>query len=157
MARTTDYKKKYLQSVDDYLSSRQDSEENFLIKVTSKGTKEYIPKLVVKLPTIEGFAEFIGVSRKTVYNWAKADTYFAQGLERIKNEQLRRLVDEGLANNYNPTIAKLILSHNHGMKERWDGTSDDEPLTHFNDEQIDKIAQRIAGRKGTNGDTPSQK
>ena len=39
---------------------------------------------------------------------------------KIKQEQKERLADNGLAGKYNPTIAKLILSANHDMREKVD-------------------------------------
>jgi hypothetical protein len=109
----------------------------------------------VKLPTIEGLAIYLGVARKTLYSWEKEYPIFAAALDRVRAEQLQRLIDSGLSGDYNPVIAKLMLSHNHGMREKSDITSDDKPLNTFSDDQIDRIADRIASRKGSNGDTPS--
>lgn len=122
------YNPKYVAKVDAYLKTRRDSEVE-VVKATGKN--EYVAyeqKLKVKLPTIEGFAMYLGVSRKSLYNWADNHKDFAAALEKIKFEQLQRLIDCGLEGSYNPTIAKLILSSNHDMKEKSDITSDDKPL-----------------------------
>jgi hypothetical protein len=74
--------------------------------------------LRVNLPTIEGFARFIGVNKTTLYEWDKKYPDFSNSLDKIRIEQQTRLINEGLAGNYNPTIAKLILSSNHGMREK---------------------------------------
>lgn len=156
MTTRSQYKPEYIDKIDEYLKLREDSVRKILVKTTSRGSKEYAEKLIVKLPTIEGFAEFLGVARKTLYNWADENPEFDAGLEKIKNEQLQRLIDEGLGNNYNSTIAKLMLSHNHGMREGIDATSKGEKINNFTNEQIDRIAERISRGKGNDGDTPSE-
>lgn len=161
MARTkgtTKYDPSYLKKIDNYLKTRRDRRRK-LIKQERDGDKPYAIYdygVKVKLPTIEGFADYLGVARKTLYNWEKENIEFRHGLERIRNEQLQRLINEGLAGNYNPTIAKLMLSSNHGMRERLDATSDDEPLSNFSDEQIDRIADRIVKRRTEDGDQSSK-
>lgn len=72
----------------------------------------------VKLPTISGFARKIGFNETTMYEWAKTDTQFSKSLGEIKAEQKDRLLNKGLSGKYNSTIAKLVLSANHGMVEK---------------------------------------
>lgn len=157
MARPTSYKREYLDKINEYLDEHTDTTKKVLIKISSKGSKEYIEKLIVDLPTIEGFSEYIGVARKTIYNWKNDHKDFAEELEKIETTQLTRLINNGLSGAYNSAIAKLVLSANHGMKERWDGTSDDKPLNTFTDDQVDKIAERVYRRKGSASSTPSRK
>ena len=75
------------------------------------------------LPTIEDFVDHLGVAESTVYLWAKKHGEFSEALERIKRAQKRMLINMGLSGQYNATIAKLILSSNHGMCERKDITT----------------------------------
>lgn len=118
MARPEEYKKEYITKVDEYLLQNQDEE----VRAVKSA------KLKVKLPTIEGFALFIGVSKKSLYNWEEKYPEFLHALEKIRTEQHNRLINMGLSGDYNSTIAKLILSSNHNMREKADITSDDEPL-----------------------------
>ena len=74
----------------------------------------------VRLPTAEGLSIYIGVNVDTLYEWSKNHQEFSDSFASMVAEQKKRLIQEGLANNYNPTIAKLILSSNHGMRERTD-------------------------------------
>jgi predicted DNA-binding protein YlxM (UPF0122 family) len=107
-------------------------------KFTKKAI-EYLEKykeLDEKVPSIEGFAEFIEVSKKTIYNWCKekenseliASDKFLHALERIKTKQGRILQNSGLDGTFNSTITKLMLSANHDMREKSDVTTDDKPM-----------------------------
>lgn len=129
--RPTKYKPIYIKQVDEYLVSRQDEEVQVVKQAnTEKGYEMYETKVKVRLPTIEGFARFIGVNKTTLYEWEKDHPLFSNALEKIRQEQQERLLDNGLSGDYNSTIAKLILSSNHGMREKseTDITSGGKPL-----------------------------
>ena len=81
-------------------------------------------KLKVKLPTVEGLSIYLGVTRSTVYLWAETHKEFSDTLEHLKAKQAEMLISQGLANNDSSTIAKLMLSSNHGMREKSDVTTD---------------------------------
>lgn len=149
---STKFKKEYIDEVRVYLRKRRDKISTF-VKTDGARSTSYERIIDVKLPTKEDFADYLGVSRKTLYNWAERYPKFAYALEAIHNEQLKRLINGGLSGIYNPVIAKLVLSHNHNMREKSDVTSDDESLNTFSDAQINKIASRIAKRAGSSGDT----
>lgn len=72
----------------------------------------------VNLPSVEKFAKYLKVSRDTLYTWANDKAEYRQALNAIKSEQRDRLIDNGLAGNYNSAIVKLILASNHGMREQ---------------------------------------
>lgn len=159
--RPSIYKREYAtKKIDEYLLLRKDTVEKIVESKNPKtGRTRYALKVKVQLPSVDDYADFLGVSRQDLYNWAKKyPKTLGKGLDRIRNEQQKRLINEGLAGNYQPVIAKLILSSNHGMREKKDITSDDKPITNtFSDEQVDRIAERIAGRKVSSGDTSEQK
>lgn len=128
--RPTKYKPEYCKKVKEYLKQRQDEYEQLTKQINSdKGYEMFDNKLKVKLPTMGGFARFIGVNKSTLYEWAEKHEEFSDALEEIKQEQEDRLLDNGLSGDYNPTIAKLILSSNHGYAEKQDVTSNGETLT----------------------------
>ena len=116
--RPTKYKEEYIDKVDEYLELHQDKELEKVGLKSEKGYEKIDYVLRVNLPTIEGFARFIGVNKTTLYEWDKKYQDFSNSLDKIRIEQQTRLINEGLAGNYNPTIAKLILSSNHGMREK---------------------------------------
>ena len=141
--------KTFLKKVEKYLALRQDETE-----VVRDGKHSPVVRLKVKLPTIEGFARFLGVTKQTLFNWEKIHPEVAEGLELIKNEQFQRLIDEGLGGYYNPTITKLILSANHGMEEETKLTGE---ITHtFDEKQIQRIAERLLARRRGNSDTSGE-
>lgn len=85
-------------------------------------------KLNVKLPTVEGLSVYLNVSRDTIYEWAKHYPEFSDTLDELKARQADKLINQGLAGNYNSTIAKLMLSSNHGMREKSDVTSNEKDI-----------------------------
>lgn len=66
--------------------------------------------------SIEGLALYIGITRSTIYDWRSQDDKkeFSDILEEILQKQGRSLVNKGLSGDYNPSIAKVILTkHNY--------------------------------------------
>lgn len=122
--RPTKYQTIYIKKADEYLKSRVDKEVRTLTKEVGK-QKTYEKKIKVQLPTIEDFAVFLNVDKTTLYEWGKKYKEFSYALEKIRAEQQKRLLQFGLSGDYNSMIAKLILSANHGMRERSDITTDD--------------------------------
>jgi len=122
--RPTKYTEDMVDKVDYYIEKESIDSEIEFHKTRGEKSDTYERVLTVKLPTIEGFASFIGVNKDSLYEWARKHEVFSVALEKIRVEQRNRLIDNGLSGNYNSTIAKLILSSNHGMKEKSDVTSD---------------------------------
>ena len=76
----------------------------------------------MSLPTIEGFACYLDVSRVTLYDWAKKHKKLSYTLEKILRIQGKQLIDDGIygGKEVNATIVKLLLQNNHGMREKTD-------------------------------------
>ena len=115
----------------------------------------------VNLPSVEGFALWLQVSDDTLYEWAKTNDYFSDTLAIIKREQKSRLVNSGLAGTYNSTIAKLMLSSNHGMVEKTASEltgKDGGPIqteSKLSDDEYNRIINGVAERRKE--DTGSEK
>jgi hypothetical protein len=81
-----------------------------------------------RLPAQPGFGLTVGVSEKTVANWGKEHPEFLLALEELHSAQHQILLDKGLGCEFSSTITKLVLSSNHGYKERTDTTTADEKI-----------------------------
>ena len=80
------------------------------------------------LPTHAGFARYVHVGKTTLQRWAEEHPEFRASLDEMNAEQEDLLIQGGLKSEYNSTITKLMLSSNHGYKERTDSTSGDKPI-----------------------------
>lgn len=96
-----------------------------LIK-SADGSKTIIKKSV-KIPTIQGFAVYCGVSKETIYEWARYSKELSDSLKLLLAHQHEKLIDGGLSGEYSPVITKLMLSSNHGYMERQASTPIPEP------------------------------
>lgn len=109
--RPVEYNDELLAKAATYLASCQD-------EVRVVGTDKPVVVRTVNLPGIESFALYIGISRETVYDWETKYDEFSDIVRDIRQEQAKRLLNKGLSGEYNPTIAKLILSGKHGYVEK---------------------------------------
>ncbi len=71
------------------------------------------------VPSAAGFAVYMGVSRATVYNWADKHPEFLDTLGLLNSQQEKACVSNGLTNEWNSTIVKLLLA-NHGYHDKKD-------------------------------------
>jgi hypothetical protein len=112
MARPTEYDPKYCEEIDKYLA--QAVPEN------------------MDIPTVEGFALRMGITKKTLYNWSKQNKKFLHALGRLKMQQKVHLIRTGIfgGKEINQTIVSLLLKVNHKMIEtsKTDITSGGKPL-----------------------------
>ena len=113
VGRPSEYDPSYCDKVDEYLQNA--SREN------------------MHLPKVESFAIYLGVTKKTLYNWSKEHEEFLHALDKIMTIQAERLIDDGIygGKEVNATIVKLLLMNNHDMREKndTDMTSGGEKIT----------------------------
>jgi len=115
--RPTDYQgEETCKKLQRYIDNAEDEEVELLSAVSLRGTEMFRRKLKVHLPTIEGAAEYLDVSRDTLYNWEEIYPEFFCIMEKLRHKQARMLMENGLSGDYNPTIAKVLLSK-HGYRE----------------------------------------
>lgn len=86
-----------------------------------KKAEEYLSSCIGKLPTKEGLALYLHVSRDTIYAWGRGteglEAKFSYIFDKIMAEQGERLIQGGLYGKFNPTITKMMLSK-HGYIEQ---------------------------------------
>lgn len=113
MARPTDYSDEIVKKAKAYLG---------MFDIVDEEQQEVIP-------TIEGLALFLGISRTTVYAWQKeaGKEEFSYIVEDILAKQAQMLISKGLLSQYAPTIAKVMLTK-HGYREGIDQTTNDKDL-----------------------------
>lgn len=137
--RPSEYSEEIIKKSNEYLESCQDEEVE---QEKKEGWTTY--KIKAKLPTLEGLANYLGISRETIYAWCKDKnkSEFSDVIEKLRTEQADRLINSGLSGDYNPTIAKVLLTK-HGYREGIDQTTNDKDmptpilgnvLTHNSDE-----------------------
>ena len=70
------------------------------------------------VPTIEGLAYELHVSRSTLYKWVDEHDGFSYIFERLKAAQAKKLLSGGLSSELNATITKLMLTkHDYSDKQ----------------------------------------
>lgn len=115
MGRPEKYRPIFKKYVQKYLKECRDEWEQIVKSETEKGTN-YEVKNKVRLPSMQGFAKFLGVSLDSVKLWRKKYPDFSSAVKEIEIEQFERLANNGLGGQYEPKIAALLLSANHGIR-----------------------------------------
>jgi len=134
VGRPTKYDgQKTLDLVDVYLSECVDKYEEWH-KTRGEKSDTYERVLNIELPTYEGLAIKLDVVVDTLLEWREQHPEFSLSLAKLLQLQKKVLVSKSLNGEYNPTIAKLILSANHNMveKKEMDVTSGGKPIEGFN-------------------------
>jgi len=133
VGRPTKYNDQTLEEVKVYFESCVDEYEEWH-KTRGEKSDTYERVLDIKLPTYEGLALHLDVVVDTLLEWASVHPEFSVSLKKLKQLQKEVIVAKSLNGEYNPTIAKLMLSVNHDMIERKeiDHTSKGEKIEGFN-------------------------
>ncbi len=129
MARPTKYGKEIQAKADQYLIDYKDLDE--------------------VIPSAAGLAVYLGVSKASLYNWAKENSKFLDTLSDINAAQELKALNGGMANQYNATITKLVLA-NHGYSDKQeidnkssDGSMSQGPAVQITAEEIKSIADQL--------------
>ena len=91
------------------------------------------------VPTHCGLADYLGVTKSTLYKWAEEHDEFSDMLSEIKQKQEKLLLSMGLLNKTNSTITKLMLAkHDYSDASKVDNT-------HSFGEQVKSFLDEIDG------------
>lgn len=115
MARPTEYSPEIIEKTQAYLEQCQDEYDEFHRTRGSK-SDSYDRLVKVNIPTIEGLALYLGINRATLYRWEQDHTEFCDIMDDLRAKQAEMLIKNGLSGDYNPTIAKVLLTK-HGYRE----------------------------------------
>jgi len=147
MARPTLYTKDTVALAKQYLADCKDKytevpiyTEDGDVVLDENGVQKTRLKKIVNLPSIAGLACYLRVSRETIYDWGSQEekAEFSYILKLILSEQEQRLTSNGISGEYNPVMAKLLMTK-HGYSDKQELTGKDgNPL-----ESIHKIEWEV--------------
>lgn len=127
MARPIEYNFEIIKpKIEEYLASCVDTVEEFH-KTRGEKSDSFDRILRVRIPTVEGLCLVLDIHKDTYYDWEKKYPEFSDYTDRLRKLQASRLVEGGLSGNYNPTIAKVLLTK-HGYREGIDQTTNDKDM-----------------------------
>jgi DNA-packaging protein gp3 len=149
MARPVEYTEEYDKKAQEYLDGCVDTIEEYW-KTRGVKSDSYERLVRVKLPTIEGLAVYLGIHKDTVYEWEKTYSTFSDVIADLRAIQADRLLNNGLSGDYNPVIAKVLLTK-HGYREGIEASGvGGKDLIPENTAEIDRLtAQLNEIHKGT--------
>ena len=87
-----------------------------------KKIEEYMQmcgKEQMSLPSVEGLAVYLDISKETIYQWSKEYKEFSDAIKKIATKQKIQLMDDGMygGKEINAAMAIFLLKVNHGMRE----------------------------------------
>lgn len=130
VGRPTTYSKNILIKTREYISICHDSHEvAYRPRIESglvNGEEAYRVQKT-KIPTLEGLAFHLRVHKDTIQEWKKVHKPFSVLIDELLAKQADELINKGLSGDYNPVIAKVLLTK-HGYREGLDQTTNDKDL-----------------------------
>lgn len=118
VGRPRTYNEEILVKTQEYIDMCGDEIDDYH-KTRGKMSDSYDRIVKVNLPTIEGLAVYLDVNKDTIYTWRKEFKEFSDLIDKLLDKQARELINKGLSGDYNPTIAKVLLTK-HGYREAID-------------------------------------
>lgn len=112
--RPTKYKPAFCEEILDFFNRTPVKIE--YIK-TADGKKE-CRETVCELPTLAGFAAYIGVCRDTLHEWSKQHAEFSDAIKRAQAHQEHILIQNGLTGRYHPAVAIFALKNLAGWRDK---------------------------------------
>lgn len=114
--RPTLYSEQMLIEAQKYIDNCED-EEVSIVSIQGENYTKYETRFKVKLPSLEGLALHLQITRSTLYQWKERHKEFSDIIETLLQKQAEKLLNNGLAGSYNSTISKVILTK-HGYTDK---------------------------------------
>lgn len=115
------YKPEYAQKLLDYFTVQPYRELPETWYNPDGSVKRESIKLVANPPPhIGGFARLLGVSKMTIYDWARKYPDFAYSVAHAQDMRRAMIIDNALSGLYNPLFAKLAAANLFGWHDRQD-------------------------------------
>lgn len=103
-----------------------------------------------QIPSIAGLACELSISRETCHTWAKDEEKpeFSDIVRDISQAQERKLLNGGLSGDFNPSIAKLVMTK-HGYSDKLE--TEHSGSINFTDLTEEDLDRRIEALKNAEG------
>lgn len=114
--KATLYKEEYCEELIKYVSEPPTKVIYETRKNNAGMVIQKIPKIVAAgYPSFKGFAAKVGVTEKTLLEWAEKHEKFGKAYELAKDIQAHLLLQNGLNRQYDPGFARFVLEACHGV------------------------------------------
>ena len=141
--RPTKYRPEMVGKADEYLATCVTQIEDY-VKTEGATSTSYQRIVKPNLPKLETFARLLGVSHRVILEWETLYPEFGKAIDKIREAQREMLLEGGISGDFNPMITKLILSSNHGYKEKSENENTVKIQdTTFTDEEKKKLLDLI--------------
>ena len=91
---------------------------------------EYINDCPDVVHTVVGLCLYIGIAKSTAYRWAEEDNEeFKDILDYVNSLQEKKLISNGLTNEFNSAITKMMLTK-HGYTDKVESVNTNIELSH---------------------------
>lgn len=97
---------------------------------TERGDVKYV-QAPVYLPTLARFAVVVGVTRQTIWAWAKKYELFERAVDTAKAIQEDMLVNLGGTRAHDSRFCEFVLKNRHGWADKIEQTHRGEVTLHF--------------------------
>ena len=121
--RPSTYDDKYINMVDEYLLTTGITEKEFH-KTRGDSSNSFEREYDIHIPKIQSYSTFIGIPLRTIGDWEKDHPEFSRSLDKIREAQHNMIIDGMASGKISQVLGKLMLSSNHGYREKSDLTSD---------------------------------
>ena len=116
--RPSEYKPEYCQVILNYFNKPYTHKKLVTYTLKSGSVRTEESDAPNDLPTLEGFANFLGVVKQTILTWADVHPEFMDALMRAKQIQKECLIQNGLKGLYDARFAMFVAVNCSDMRSK---------------------------------------